>query len=183
MDRPIYGCLWLLLTDIPALLDPGPQILPSGSQPFLPGTWKARLPRPSAAADAPVPLTPRTRPPAQPQFWASTRSPSCGPVYSHIYSCLFAPPPRVEVKDTHRNHRKFSFYSYPRVSTDLFTWRAGAFGPQLLSPEDVVIVVPGTGQFQQLLRLYDTCAPVPLCVPAAQGEPCSEHRGQSLPMP
>lgn len=57
MDRPIYGCLWLLLTDIPALRDPGPQSLPSGSQPFLPGTWKARLPRPSAAADAPVPLT------------------------------------------------------------------------------------------------------------------------------
>lgn len=155
MDRPIYGHLWLLLTDIPALRDPGPQIPPSGSQPFLPGTWRARLPRPSAVASAPVSLTPpgevelltpRARPPAQPQFWASTRSPTCGPVYSHIYSCLFAPPQRVEVKDTHRNHRKFSFYSYP-VSTDLFTWQAGASGPQLLSLEDFVIVVPGTGQF------------------------------------
>lgn len=53
------------------------------------------------------------------------------------------------------------------------TWRAGAFGPQLLSPEDFLMVVPGTGQFQQLLRLHDTCAPVPLCVPPARGEPCS----------
>lgn len=101
MDRPIYGHLWLLLTDIAALPDPGPQIPPSGSQPFLPGTWRARLPRPSAVASAPVSLTPpgevelltpRARPPAQPLFWASTRSPTCGSrLFSHLFLSLLLP--------------------------------------------------------------------------------------------
>lgn len=85
---------------LPPCLTPDHRFLPL-AQPFLPGTWRARLPRPSAVASAPVSLTPpgevelltpRARPPAQPQFWASTRSPTCGSrLFSHLFLSLLLP--------------------------------------------------------------------------------------------
>ena len=86
-----------------------------------------------------------------------------------------------------KEQEDFRLYSYPHMSTDLFFYveKLSLWATTAFSVEDFVREVPGRGQLQQLLRLYNTsttvCCPVS---PLQERQLCAqlcEHRGQSLP--
>lgn len=84
-----------------------------------PGTWKARLPHPVLL---PVNLCPdpsRCGGAADPRTWPPAPGPPLAVQFILTSIPVFLLLPQECKSKTQRNHRKFSFYSYPPVSTVL----------------------------------------------------------------
>lgn len=183
--RPIYGRLWILLTDIPALREPRPQSFPLAPSPSSRNLESTPAPS-GAAASKPVPRTLPLRGSCRPQNLAtSTRSPSCGPVHPHVYSCLSAPPPRVQVKDTEKPQEVLVLFLSSRVHGPCFSRGEPEPSGRSCFLRRILLVVPGRGGSSNSyvseppVLLFRSASP-PLC-PPARGAPRSEHRGQGLP--